>query len=297
MSPQFYLNAKKVSDPLDASRASQLARYFHTTKARIAILTDGIVYKFFSDLDAENTMDTTPFLEVDITRLETRDLNALNYFSKNSFNVDEARAAASDMKYIRGDESIPCRGVIASPRRSLSAFSRAKSFSGPMFQSRIESFTGLVKLAFQGFVNDRINSTLQRASDIVNTGIDDSEPSSIDEVESSAEDPQDADSDGVKSIVTTVEEVEGYEIVRTILSDFVDPERIVMRDTHSYCGVLFDNNNRKPICRLHFNRPRKYLGLLDEERRETRYLIESVDEISNYAEELRKSVGRYLDEE
>ena len=57
------------------------------------------------------------------------------------------------------------------------------------------------------------------------------------------------------------------------------------------------NNNRKPICRLHFNRPRKYLGLLDEERRETRYLIESVDEISNYTEELRKSVGRYLDEE
>ena len=294
--PAILLECKKVSDPLDATRASQLARYFHTTKARIAILTDGIIYKFFSDLDAENRMDTTPFLEVDITKLETRDLNALNYFSKNSFNVDEARAAASDMKYIRGMKAYLVE-VYSQPEEEFVRLLARKVFSGPMFQSRIESFTGLVKLAFQGFVNDRINSTLQRASDIVNTGIDDSEPSSIDEVESSAEDPQDADSDGVKSIVTTVEEVEGYEIVRTILSDFVDPERIVMRDTHSYCGVLFDDNNRKPICRLHFNRPRKYLGLLDEERRETRYLIESVDEISNYTEELRKSVGRYLDEE
>ena len=75
--PVLLFECKKVDDPLDVSRASQLARYFHTTKARIAILTDGVIYKFFSDLDAENTMDSAPFLEVDVTRLESRDFTSL----------------------------------------------------------------------------------------------------------------------------------------------------------------------------------------------------------------------------
>ena len=103
--PALLFECKKVNDSLDVTRASQLARYFNTTKARIAILTDGIVYKFFSDLDAENTMDATPFLEIDVTKTQSRDLNSLQYFSKQHFDVIEARSAAANMKYIRGMKS------------------------------------------------------------------------------------------------------------------------------------------------------------------------------------------------
>ncbi len=295
--PAILFECKKVSDPLDATRAAQLARYFHQTPARIAILTDGIIYKFFSDLDAENTMDSTPFLEIDITKLEPRDFNALNHFSRPSFDVDEARAAASNMKYISGMKAY-LASAYGQPDEEFVRFLARKVFSGPLFQSRVEHFSSLVKLAFQGFVNDRINNTLQRASDIVNTPSDNADSVSAEDVDEHDEAHEDIEGDGGKSIVTTVEEVQGYEMVRTILGEVIDTERVFIRDTRSYCGVLLDNNNRKPICRLHFNRSsRKYLGFLNEDRTETRYFIDSIDEISSYGGKLRESLARYLQED
>ena len=300
--PALLFECKKVDDPLDVGRASQLARYFHTTKARIAILTDGVIYKFFSDLDAENTMDSTPFLEVDVTRLESRDFTSLHYFSKPSFDVNEARSAAANMKYIRGMKAYLV-GLYSQPDEEFVRLLSRKVFSGPLFQSRIESFTGLTKLAFQGFVNDRISDTLQKASAIVNTSSETRDTSEEPRQEHANDIAENEETDeGRKGIMTTVEEVEGYEMVKTLLSEIVDPERIAIRDTQNYCGVLLDDNNRKVICRLYFNRPKtKYIGLFDGERddigrqKETRYLLQSIDDIANHADQLRTTVQRLLE--
>lgn len=78
-------------------------------------------------------------------------------------------------------------------------------------------------------------------------------------------------------------------IVRTV----VDAKRIVHRDTQSYFGVLLDDNNRKPICRLHFNRSLKYIGIFDQEKNETRHPISSLDEIFGFSEQLKATVGYY----
>lgn len=64
-----------------------------------------------------------------------------------------------------------------------------------------------------------------------------------------------------------------------------------MRDTQSYCGVLLEDNNRKPICRFHLNRSQKYIGLFDQEKNETRQAIESVDDIYGFAEQLKAAAG------
>ena len=74
----------------------------------------------------------------------------------------------------------------------------------------------------------------------------------------------------------------------------MDSKRIMMRDTLSYCGVLFDDNNRKPVCRLHFNRVQKYFGVLDESKNETRHAIDDIDDIYQYAVALKK-VTLYYD--
>lgn len=70
----------------------------------------------------------------------------------------------------------------------------------------------------------------------------------------------------------------------------VDLKRVVCRDTQSYFGILLDDNNRKPICRLHFNGKTKYIGLLDESKNETRYSIEYLDDIYNYSDQLIQTV-------
>ncbi|MGB0340740.1 MAG: restriction endonuclease, partial [Pseudomonas sp.] len=94
-------------------------------------------------------------------------------------------------------------------------------------------------------------------------------------------------------ILTTLEELEGYHIVRAVVRSVVDAKRIVQRDTQSYFGILLDDNNRKPICRLHFNRSQKYIGIFDEEKNETRHPISSIDDIYEYSDHLKKTVGYY----
>lgn len=70
-------------------------------------------------------------------------------------------------------------------------------------------------------------------------------------------------------------------------------KRVAPRDTQSYFGVLLDDNNRKPICRLHFNRTQKYIGTFDSDKTETRHPIDTVDDIFNFAEQLKATVRGY----
>lgn len=59
--PVILIEAKGVDDDLTKHDA-QLFRYFTVTDAKFAILTNGIVYKFFTDLEEPNKMDEKPFL-------------------------------------------------------------------------------------------------------------------------------------------------------------------------------------------------------------------------------------------
>lgn len=58
-------------------------------------------------------------------------------------------------------------------------------------------------------------------------------------------------------------------------------------------GILLDDNNRKPICRLHFNRTQKYLGLFDDSKNEERIPIDELNDIYNYEDRLKGTVLRY----
>lgn len=89
-------------------------------------------------------------------------------------------------------------------------------------------------------------------------------------------------------IVTTHEEIEGFHIVRSILREIVSPERVVMRDSLSYCAVLLDDNNRKTICRLRFNNLQKLsIAVMDQNKEEQRFALSKLDDIYGYAEQLK----------
>ncbi|WP_034283901.1 hypothetical protein [Aeromonas salmonicida] len=61
----------------------------------------------------------------------------------------------------------------------------------------------------------------------------------------------------------------------------------------SYFGILLDDNNRKPLCRLHFNAKQKYIGLFDADKKETRHPISSIDEIFTFADQLLTATAVY----
>ena len=97
-------------------------------------------------------------------------------------------------------------------------------------------------------------------------------------------------------IITTAEEWEGFFTIRAILRELIDPKRIVMRDALSYCAILFDDNNRKPVCRLRFNNPSRLVIGLFKENSEERIQIPNVDAIYGYADRLKETITNYLNE-
>ena len=97
-----------------------------------------------------------------------------------------------------------------------------------------------------------------------------------------------------QQVITTAEELEGFYAVRAMLREIVTSKRIVMRDAQSYCAILLDDNNRKPICRLRFNNAQKFrLGLFNENKEEEVVNLESIDDIFNYADRMKATILSY----
>ena len=88
--------------------------------------------------------------------------------------------------------------------------------------------------------------------------------------------------------------MQGFYIVRSILyPEMDDINRVVHRDTQSYFGILLDDNNRKPICRLHFNSSNKYLETFDAERKGSKHLLQSLNDIYKYRNEIVAACKMY----
>lgn len=288
---QILIECKKSKEPVKIEHASQLYRYFAVTNARIAILTNGENYQFFTDLDAPNRMDSKPFLVLDLNDIDETLIPELRKLSKDVFDLDSVINAAGELKYI-GQIKRLIAAQFKEPDDDWIKYFTSRVYEGAVTQRVREQFTPLVTKAAKQFLNDQVNGRLKTAlgSDTFHPSSDTS--STAAELTSEPEVEKDlADNDGVE---TTLEELEGFQIVRAIVCSEVAPARITQRDAKTYFAVLLDDNNRKPIARLHFNRNQKYVGIFDQEKAETRMPINSLDEIYNYAEALRKSVHNYL---
>ena len=97
---QILFECKKLGEALNINHAGQLFRYFHVTSARIAILTNGQVYKFFTDLDKPNKMDEKPFLEIDLLDIDEHVVPELAKLTKLAFDVESIISAAGELKVL-----------------------------------------------------------------------------------------------------------------------------------------------------------------------------------------------------
>lgn len=268
------------------SHASQLFRYFAVTNARIAILTNGEIYQFYTDLDAPNRMDAKPFLVLDFSALDETLLPELAKLTKESFDLESVISAAGELKYI-GQLKRVLAAQFKQPEDEWVRFLTTRVYEGSFTQRVREQFLPLVAKAARQFLNEQVNDRLKNALGGPDGYVSVSGPAA--EPEPSPEDDK-VDSE----VVTTEEEIDGYRIVRAIVCGEVDVSRVVARDNKTYCGVLLDDNNRKPIARLWLNRSKKYLGVFDENKIETRIPIDDVADIYRHADKLRMTVVRYL---
>ena len=291
--PAILIECKRYGSNLAEDAVSQLVRYFGVTDAHFGILTDGISYRFFSDLDQPNVMDQKPFFQFNMLSCSDKAVEELKRFTKEEFNVDETLEAAAVLKYIEGMKQALVR-QLSTPDEEFSRWLTKQVYSKLLTQVAKERFSHLVRQAFREFIDDRINATLKSAL---------ARDTIIDEPTPEVAPPEDT-AHLVAPVITTEEGVQGCELVKAIVSDVVDLGRVFFRDTKSYSMVLLDNSNRTPILRLYFNSPsNKKIGLPGEgrdsygRRNILEYPIESVDEITGYANQIRDVVIRYLKED
>ena len=265
---------------------NQLMRYFNVSKAKFGLLTNGIIYRFYTDLLEPNKMDDKPFLEVDITDIKDAQIEELKKFHKSYFDIENILSSASELKYM-GEMKTVLAKEFADPSPEFVKFIAKQTYEGVITAKLLEQFTALTKRAVNSYINDIISDRFKSAFKTENEAV---------ESANKIQEPKTKESEEVEEskIVTTEEEIESYLIVKSILRPVVDIERVVYRDAQSYFAILLDDNNRKPICRMYFNAiSKKYIATFGADKKETKHEITSLNDIYSFAEELKKTISFY----
>lgn len=278
--PSILIECKHWKENLDV-HDGQLLRYFHVSKAKFSILTNGILYRFYTDLEEINKMDTKPFLEFNILDIKENLVDELKKFHKSYFDVENIFNSASELKYTKELQNI----IIAemqNPSDVLVRFFAKQVYPGQITAKILDQFTQLTRKSYAQVINDIITERLKAALNKENDASKELKEDVVIQPESLE-----------AQIVTTAEEIEGFYIIRSILRPHLESKRIIYRDAQTYFAILLDDNNRKPICRLYMNGVRKFLATFDENKKEVKFEIFSLDDIYKYADALFRTIENY----
>ncbi|SDD13243.1 hypothetical protein SAMN05421663_10720 [Terribacillus halophilus] len=282
--PLILIEAKPVTQDL-GRHDSQLFRYFGTTSAKFAILTNGKEYKFYTDLDETNKMDQKPFFIFDLFDIKESKITELHKFAKSNFDVDDILNTASELRYTNEIKELLSK-EIKSPSDEFIHFFLKDIYPGKKTRNVLDSFKGVVAKSVNQFINEKVNDKLQAA--LNNTSVQ-ADAATKEEINISADIKEES---GEQPIVTTEEEIEGYVHVKMVLNSVIEPERVFYRDNKSYFNILIDDNIRKWVCRLGLNGSNKWIQLNDDAK--TIIKINHVQEINKHVEEIRAVADKFI---
>lgn len=282
--PVILIEAKWVKEELQ-KHDSQLFRYFGTSKAKFAILTNGITYRFYTDLEETNKMDEKPFLEINMLDIKEAQVAELKKFKKSAFSIDEIFNTASQLKYSNEIKSVFAQDL-QNPSDQFIKYFLSSVYSGQRTQNAIEKFRPIVKQSLNQFISEMMNDKIKTA-----LGAEETQQSAPETPDAAAEPPVEKDT---PKIVTTEEELEAYFIIKNLLKDVVSMEEITYKDNERYMAILHKNKTTRWICRLFFNSAKKFITIPDENKKDVRIDIDTVYDIEKHKNELVTALNRYL---
>lgn len=284
--PRILIECKDCNNALENSD-KQLTRYFNVTPAKIGVLTNGIVYKFYTDLEKPNMMDERPFLEINLLKIKDYQINELKKFARNSFDLDNILNSAEELKYSNLIKKL-LKTEFENPSENFITYILNEIYDGVKTQKVKDRFTGTIKKSINEFLNDIVRTKLEGALE-VNKNIETKVEENISEqiIEETECGP-----------VTTEEEKEGYSIVKALAHGAIDLERITYKDTLNYFSVTIDDKVTKWICRLYFNGTTKFIKFpeVDNEGfkdRGAKIPINSINDLYSFKDKIIESIKLY----
>jgi hypothetical protein len=258
---------------------NQLLRYFNVANAKFGILTNGIVYRFYTDLDVSNKMDEKPFLEVNITDVNDSKVEELKKFHKSYFDIDNILNSASELKYT-SELKVLLKNEFENPSPEFVKMFARQVYDSIITAKVLEQFTLLTKKSIAAHINELISDRLKLA---LKSNEENAKLAQAEDIKGEV--------DGEK-ITTTVEELEGFMVVKALLRSKISIERISYKDTQSYFAILLDGSVRKTICRLFFGGKKKLISFFDEQKKDfVKHPIETLDDIFGFQEQIIASLN------
>ena len=273
--PTMIIEVKPVNTELSNKHLNQLFRYFTVTKARFGILTNGVIYKFYSDLDEANKMDSMPFMEINLLNLKPRAIKELNKFQKECFDVKEILNSASDLKYT----SLLKTAIEEQFNDPSEQFVRAlikNIYTGTKTQAIIDRFKEMTRIAINDYISDLLNQKLQSVL---------SRDISGESSDSYSVTPEEKEYDFLP------EELEALDYVKNTFN-FTN---VAYKKTSGYAYMYIEDSPSKWIFRIYIQQKRKLLVLhkFNDTTYETEYYFDDVT-LLEQLEELIKDVYQRL---
>lgn len=262
----------------------QMFRYFTTLPSvKFAILTNGLKYLFYSDIEEPNKPDDTPFFEFDITDITDYQVEQLKQFHKNELDVDRASDAASELKYMK-EMTAFLKKQLTSPNEDFITFIIKSVDKTRLTTKRMSMLSVIAKKAIKQVADDMFTERITRVLDKKQEEEQQQETSAkIDEI------------DDDNKIITTQEEMDGYNIIKAILRKELDVKRVTFKDYQGFFGIRLDDMMTKTFCKLFLNNLKKMnIRVIYKDKTENIYDINSLDDIYSYADDIINAAKSFL---
>lgn len=254
--PVMIIEVKPVNTELSSKHINQLFRYFTVTKARFGILTNGITYKFYSDLEETNKMDLTPFFEINLLDFKDSAALELTKFKKECFDMKNILNSASELKYT----SMLKNAIAEQFNEPSEQFVRAlikNIYNGVKTQAVIDKFKDLTLVAMNEYINELLNEKLKNV-------ISPASPIEVLNIPSSE-----------KNVNFLPEELEVLDFIKNMLGI----DNVSYKKTSRYAYMHISDSQYKWICRISIRQDNKLFTLhkFDSTNYETEYFFDEVD--------------------
>lgn len=293
--PIFLIECKHCKQDLNL-HDTQLQKYFVASKSRFGVLTNGIEYRFYTDLEKVNIMDERPFLVVNMLDLSDADIEQLKKFHKSYYNENNVLSTANELKCTTEIKEIFNKEIQSPTSDFVRFFAKQIYTTGQITQKVVEMFTPLVKKSMSMVINDiiaeRLNTAMKNDEQVEDTtNISSNLPNSPKENTENKLPEGIVYMDKEAGIITTQEEMDAYNIVRSILRRSVDASRITYKDYKTYFVISLDNSQWYWICRISIGARKKQIGIPVNKYKSCDWIqIDSIDDIFKYADRLEESI-------
>jgi len=234
--PIIFIEVKSVTENLDNYDA-QLARYFNAVpEVKLAILTNGVEYKFFTDLSMDNIMDDKPFFTFNILNIKETDIETLQRFKKERFDSEELVKHAEELVYMSAlNEKL--KDLLKNPSDDFIRFLIKDITNIRVTSNVIERFRPLVKKAISNAILDMVSQSLGKSEEEGTSKDIESAKKESSKKDEKSENVEDKDKPK-RQIITTEEELKAYELVKEILKENNrDISQVNYKDTVNYFSI------------------------------------------------------------